>query len=949
MATKKKTLKTTRDVEFNYIIQTKGENKKNYAITTMESYKASKKNNFERITLLGVEDGISKTGADINSHAAKNTTLKDLGRNVSIDTGLNDNVDVKIYGAPFREVLNNRQNYNNCGVESTLNTLAMAGIIKMKENLSDQKSVEKSFLKNVWTQGLVDDDGVIGKLDEADGGTTPDDYKDILRLYDIDSESYFIARNNDGTEYSDINKLGYMISQGNGAVVGVCSNRLWQGVKSETGKEQIDHAIAITGVVYKAGTEPSTTDNTGKITYNEPLGFYIHDSGAWMTRYISLKEFKEVTMYAEHGIEKYSDYEQYMEEIGETPISEEDFKKIYSSNLRSYDTQIREYLEKKPNGIFVTFTKESIKDDIFNLNATGDKQDNTITGNSGDNIIKGMAGKDTLYGNAGDDEIRGGAGNDIIVGNNVYETDLKVFKNYITDDKIKDSLTINTADKYQTGMNSLYGDAGDDVIIGGDDIDLIYGGAGNDYIWAGYGRNAVYGGAGKDVIVGGWENDRLFGEAGNDTIYGFGGDDTIHGGAGDDIIYGGIGNDKIETGKGNDTIYFEGTEHGVDTITSEGGHTTFKFIDEVYDSNSEPYSKGAKISDMVTIGLGKNGDNQKMMDFGIAYTNAENSVTDAIMYQNFFNTKTGKARALSIYDADGKLYNVTATKSKTATVSNTKTTGTTTIGGEKVYNADVNNILLTTNEKGTTITTSTKNDVVVMVGTDDKFNPYYKDSDVYDSVTYTGGNDRYVSEERDTHYYVNEFSNSTNLTIRDNVKALEKVVSVDKDFNPIIDKNVVSERDELYVNTASPSNLHFFFDVDKDKKTTMNDGLYILKNTDNFKNVITGDATGIITMDSFFKYDFGTGTAQEFSGTGFYGNGRIETIYYGEGPNYDNYNTLSDLSNDLIEIAGQVAGWLNNGTYNTGGYDNAFEAFNHFDELTGQAQTALVGAYSLNS
>ena len=65
MATKKKTLKTTRDVEFNYIIQTKGENKKNYAITTMESYKASKKNNFERITLLGVEDGISKTGADI--------------------------------------------------------------------------------------------------------------------------------------------------------------------------------------------------------------------------------------------------------------------------------------------------------------------------------------------------------------------------------------------------------------------------------------------------------------------------------------------------------------------------------------------------------------------------------------------------------------------------------------------------------------------------------------------------------------------------------------------------------------------------------------------------------------------------------------------------------------------------------------------------------------------
>ena len=946
------TTKTTRYVEFNYIIQTQGQgkNKKNYAITTMESYKASKKNNFERITLLGVEDGISKTGADINSHAAKNTTLKELGREVLINTGLKDDVDVKIYGAPFREVLNNRQNYNNCGVESTLNTLAMAGIIKMKGNLSDQKSVEKKFLQNLLTLGLVDDDGVIGKLDEADGGTTPDDYKDILRLYDIDSESYFIARNNDGTEYSDINKLGYMISQGHGAVVGVCSNRLWQGVKSETGKEQIDHAIAITGVVYKAGTEPSTTDNTGKITYNEPLGFYIHDSGAWMTRYISLTEFKSVTMYAEHGIEKYSDYEQYMTEIGETPMSEDDFNKIYSSNLRSYDTQVREYIEKKPNGIFVTFTKESIKDDIFNLNATGDKQDNTITGNSGDNIIKGMGGKDTLYGNAGDDEIRGGAGNDIIIGNNVFKTDLEVFKSYINDSKIKDSLTyINTADKYQTGMNSLYGDAGDDVIIGGDDIDLIYGGAGNDYIWAGYGRNAVYGGAGKDLIIGGWENDRLFGEAGNDTIYGLGGDDTIHGGAGDDIIYGGIGNDKIETGKGNDTIYFEGTKHGVDTITSEGGHTTFKFMDEVYDSNSEPYSKGAKISDMVTIGLGKSGDNQKMMDFGIAYTNAENSVTDAIMYQNFFNTKTGKARALSIYDADGKLYNVTATKSKTATVSNTRTIGTTTIGGKKVDNAGVNNILLTTNEKGTTITTSTKNDVVVMVGTDDKFNPYYKDSDVYDSVTYKGGNDIYVSEERDTHYYVNEFSDSTNLTIRDNVKALEKV-TVDKDLNPIIDKNVVSEHDELYIKTAEKSNLHFFFDVEvNDNKayTTKNDGLYVLSNINNYKNIITGDTKGSIFMDSYFKYDLSTDVAQEInSDAKFYGNGQIETIYYGDGTNYDYYNTVSSLSTDLIKIAGQVAGWLS--TNSSYGFDTAFDALGS-DSLTDAQKVDLIAAYTIKS
>lgn len=916
---KTKPQKTTRDKKYAIPYFNSNKDTTGHMISTLSNYTATKE--FKDIRLMGADDGMVVSGKKIKDHAADNRTLKDLGYDVKVPTtNINELGTYDIYGAPFQVVLNNRQHYNNCGVESTLNTLAMAGKIKMKENLSDQKSMEKNFLKTVWNLGLVDDEGVIGKLDEPDGGTKLDDYKDILRQFDIDSEAYFMTRKCDGTQFSDLNELGYKISQGYGAIVGVYASALWQEtakMAKEEGKEGITHAIAITGVVYANGVDPTEQDNEGKYI-NTPVGFYIHDSGGWMSRYISIDEFKAVTLYEKHGMLEADKEEYWNYDDEETYLAN-----AYSENLRNFDPELREYIGKQPNGIVVTLTTKPVKNEMFNFNATGDKQDNNIWGNSGDNVIKGMAGKDILYGNAGDDEIRGGAGNDVIIGNNISAQTVEVLNSALFDFKIP--TTIGTSEKYQEGMNRLYGDAGNDIIIGGDDIDLIYGGDGNDKIYAGDGRNAVYGGKGNDFLLGGWENDRLFGDAGNDTIYGWGDDDTIHGGSGNDTIYGGSGNDRIETGKGNDTVYFEGKEHGIDTVSSEGGTTTLKFIDEKYEETT--YSKGAKISDMYFF-FSKNENNSNQYDLGIAYSPDKDNVKDAIDFESFYNYKKNTAKSLTIFDADGEGNEYKVSASKAATVKAA---------------SDKNNILFSLRDKGATITTSANNDVVTMVETEDKYNLNYQDATVYDSITYTGGKDRYVSEERDTHYYVQDFSDTTNLIIRDNVTALEKVIG------SITNKNVVSERDELYVNTAASSNLHFFFDVDIDKQTTMNDGLYILKNTDNFKNVITGDATGIITMDSFFKYDFSTGTAQEFINTDFYGNGRIETIYYGEGTNYDNYNPIPDLSNYLITIAGQVAGWLNNGTYNTGGYDNAFEAFNHFDELSGQAQNALVGAYSLNS
>lgn len=65
----------------------------------------------------------------------------------------------------------------------------------------------------------------------------------------------------------------------------------------------------------------------------------------------------------------------------------------------------------------------------------------------------------------------------------------------------------------------------------------------------------VFGGAGDDVLMGGIANDRLEGGDGNDSLVGWLGDDRLYGGAGDDLLYGGAGRDSLYGGEGLDQNY----------------------------------------------------------------------------------------------------------------------------------------------------------------------------------------------------------------------------------------------------------------------------------------------------------------------------------------------------------------------------------------------------------
>ncbi|MGH1397666.1 MAG: Ig-like domain-containing protein [Alphaproteobacteria bacterium] len=124
---------------------------------------------------------------------------------------------------------------------------------------------------------------------------------------------------------------------------------------------------------------------------------------------------------------------------------------------------------------------------------------------------------------------------------------------------------VNRSDLY------VYGDAGDDSIIGGSYNDILVGGLGKDYLNGYHGDDEIYGGHNNDTLVGNRGNDRLFGGHGNDRIELSIGDDEGHGGDGNDYIIGWTGNDLIYGDAGDDTII---DRHDNNTIYGGDGNDT---------------------------------------------------------------------------------------------------------------------------------------------------------------------------------------------------------------------------------------------------------------------------------------------------------------------------------------------------------------------------------------
>jgi Ca2+-binding RTX toxin-like protein len=91
------------------------------------------------------------------------------------------------------------------------------------------------------------------------------------------------------------------------------------------------------------------------------------------------------------------------------------------------------------------------------------------------------------------------------------------------------------------------------------------------------GNDTLIGGSGDDLLVGGDGADTLLGKGGADTLYGGDGDDILIGGDGNDFVDGGPGNDRIIWNPGDDTDVIEGGE-GVDTVEVNGGNGAESFV-----------------------------------------------------------------------------------------------------------------------------------------------------------------------------------------------------------------------------------------------------------------------------------------------------------------------------------------------------------------------------------
>jgi len=229
----------------------------------------------------------------------------------------------------------------------------------------------------------------------------------------------------------------------------------------------------------------------------------------------------------------------------------------------------------------------------------GSEGNDFISTGEGRDVVLAMGGDDWIRAGGADDYLDGGDGDDVIEGRftlrnttNAPEYESR-YEGGNGDDRLyadeavelsQDLIELAIAEEWEGTVGpTLSGGPGDDILVGSNCLDNLFGGLGKDFIAGLGGRDVIlgdstferlwpvprdqlaqepdfpyytYGNFPRELAEG--DDDVLFGGTGGDEIWGQGGDDWISGGEGDDFIVGGRGSDTMLGGAGNDVIYAGG-------------------------------------------------------------------------------------------------------------------------------------------------------------------------------------------------------------------------------------------------------------------------------------------------------------------------------------------------------------------------------------------------------
>jgi len=196
----------------------------------------------------------------------------------------------------------------------------------------------------------------------------------------------------------------------------------------------------------------------------------------------------------------------------------------------------------------------------------------TMIATDGNDTLTSLAGNDTITGGLGDDNIDGGEGTDTAVfsGNaadySFAENDAGELT--ITDDNTSDgddgTDVLTSIEKFQFADQTLE-EVPDDEGEGNDEGEWIWGGNGVDNVFGGGGDDTILTFNGGDIIDAGSGDDWVWSGRGDDTVTGGSGSDRIYTDNGDDVITLSSGDVTISGGRGSDTLRLDGMDLNLTT------------------------------------------------------------------------------------------------------------------------------------------------------------------------------------------------------------------------------------------------------------------------------------------------------------------------------------------------------------------------------------------------